>query len=223
LATDIHTENKMVRPKMLQHMVLDTSRTVTEMCALGRACQFTRSPYNEKGEAHPYTAIYSLFMAPLRDSEFEFAEIGTRGPSSALFWTHYFRNARHSFFGPAPNELVQLRLMGILKPYTGLVNWEQDGETIRGLAQSEKKFDRIVCSGPTQFDQQVRLIREAFPFLNSGGVLILEFLDRTVSEETIEKELAPILRGCALATSVVLNHENRVLNTDRALVLMKAV
>jgi SAM-dependent methyltransferase len=188
-----------------------------------------KSPYGNPNlplHRHPYTGVYAMLLAPLKNKEIEFAEIGIAGGNSAILWWNYFSKANYSFFDRDANFLDNIRKMKFptRTPYLGLMDVSVDGDIHNSLTKTGKLFDVILDDSSHEYDHQIRIAKEAFPFVKPGGYLIIEDIFRNASETNYETDLAELLPQCALAYFVVCNHEERYSpgwNNDKLFVLVK--
>lgn len=217
--------------KSIQHIVMDMTGAYTELCHLGRQAGTDKSPYNTciGKHKHPYTAIYDMILSPLRHKSIHFAEIGIAYGDSAAMWFNYFSNPAKLYFFDYKDEPIQcMKNMNLSpEPYLGLMDVSIDGDITRGLktAIGDELFDIILDDSSHVFEDQIRIIREAWPFIKPGGMLIVEDINRSWAENDFEKAIRDILRECSLAYFVVCNHEERFspgYNNDKILVLVKS-
>ena len=219
----------MYSKRRIQHIVVDTTGAYTDLCDLGRLCKTDKSPYGDKDSGlhrHPYTGFYSMLFAPLKGKPVQFAEIGVAGGGSVIMWYNYFRNAdRLCFFDRDENFLQNIRNMRFPEePYLGLIDVRVDGDTARALAAPGGLYDVVLDDSSHDFDDQVRIVKEAWPLIKPGGYMIVEDVFRSESEKKYEDALESILDDCSLAYFAVCNHEERYSpgwNNDKILVLVK--
>jgi SAM-dependent methyltransferase len=220
----------MFSRKLVQHMVIDTTHTYTELCNIGRIACTDKSPYGNIDlpiHRHPYTGVYSTLFSPLKNREIEFAEIGVAGGSSVILWWNYFTKASFSFFDRDQNFLNNVEKMEFpsRSPYLGLMDVSVDGDVRESLFKTGKQFDVIIDDSSHVYEHQVRIVKEAFPFVKSGGYLIVEDVYRSTPEEDYARDLKEVFTECAMVYFVVCNHEERYSpgwNNDKLLVLVKA-
>ena len=227
----------MYTRKRLQHIVMDSTGAYTELCHLGKLCGIDKSPYNETegGHRHPYSAVYSTLFAPLKNKPIMFAEIGVAGGGSVVMWWNYFKNARLSFFDRDQNFLNNVTNMVFPRnrPYMGLVDVRVDGDVGRAIMEAciaantdgPPMFDVILDDSSHDYPDQIRIIKESWPHIKSGGYMIVEDVYRSIPEADFERDLESVLPECAEAYFVVCNHEERYSpgwNNDKILVLVKA-
>ena len=99
-----------------------------------------------------------------------------------------------------------------------------DGGIKGSLLKTEKMFDVIIDDSSHDYDHQVRIVKEAFAFVKSGGYLIVEDVFRSAPESDYLRDLVDIIDKCSMVYFVVCNHEERYSpgwNNDKLLVFVK--
>jgi predicted O-methyltransferase YrrM len=94
----------------------------------------------------------------------------------------------------------------------------------RGLGATGGDLDVILDDSSHGVDDQIRIIKQAIPFLRPGGVIIIEDIFRDTPEERYEEGLADVLDQFSMAMFVVTEHERRYSpgwNNDKLLFLVK--
>lgn len=219
----------MFTQKRVQRIVIDTTDAYTELCNMGRLSSCDKSPYGDidmKIHRHPYTGVYSMLFAAFKYKHIEFAEIGVAGGSSFVLWWNYFVNASFSLFDRDQQFLDNITNMEIpnRRPHLGLMDVSVDGSIKESLEKTGKEFDIIIDDSSHDYEHQIRIVKEAFPFVKSGGYLILEDVFRAESEKKYEDALSEIIDQCSLVYFLVCNHEERYSpgwNNDKLLVFIK--
>jgi predicted O-methyltransferase YrrM len=212
---------------MIPRIVIDSTAVTSELCSLGRAAGTDKSPYNTVAHRHPYTAVYSMLFAPLKNRALRFAEIGVAGGASAMMWDNYFTNpaADLRMFDSDLNFLANGRgLVGSRFTFAQM-DVAKDGDVGRALAVGD--YDVIIDDSSHNFEHQIRIIKEAWPHIKSGGMLIVEDIFRSRPDEDYAKEIfaAEILEECSAAYFVMCEHAARWSpgwDNDKLLVLVKA-
>jgi hypothetical protein len=220
----------MYSQKRLQHIVMDSTGAYTAMCHIGKLCRTDKSPYNgvEHGmHRHPYTAVYSTLFAPLKNRDIVFGEIGVAGGASVILWWNYFTKATFYFFDRDQNCLNNIINMKFPKnvPKTGILDVSVDGDIDRAILKTGQKFDILIDDSSHDYAHQIRIVKESWPHIKSGGYMIVEDIFRKTPEGDYERDLDAIIDDCAEAYFVVCNHEERYSpgwNNDKLLVLVKA-
>jgi len=215
----------------IQRITIDSSDAMTELCFLGKSTGADKSPYNICRHRHPYTAVYNMLFASLKNKPIEFAEIGVAAGCSAILWDMYFtsEHMRLHYFDRDASFLEHGRQMTGGRTNYSLMDVSVDGEVVRALRQSfgegTVQYDVILDDSSHEHEHQIRIIKEAFPLLKPGGLLIIEDIFRSTPEEEYERELLDILPQCSAAYFVMCEHKDRWSpgwDNDKLLVLVKA-
>ena len=218
---------------MIPRIVVDSSDAETELCFLGRMSNTDKSPYKDpmrhERHRHAYTAVYTMLFASLRGRPIEFAEIGVALGSSALLWDMYFQHKDTTIhmFDRDENFLARAKEMTGEQVKFSLMDVSVDGDVARALKESSagKQYDVIIDDSSHEHGHQIRIIKEAFPLLKQGGILVVEDIFRATPEEEYSKHLGSIVHQCSAAYFVMCEHKNRWSpgwDNDKLLVLVKS-
>ena len=215
----------MYARKPIQRIVIDTTGSYTELCEIGKKLGIDKSPYTTRDGAHrhPYTGVYSMIFAPLKNQKIRFAEIGIAGGGSVILWNHYFKQATFRFFDCDENFLETSRSFGFPNNTFDKMDVSKDGDIARALG--DELYDIILDDSSHKIEDQIRIIKEALPLVKSGGYIIIEDVFRNTPEIDYLKELIDVLPSFSQAYFVICNHEERYSpgwNNDKLLVLCKA-
>jgi len=210
---------------MIPSLIIDSTSCPTELCFLGKICHADKSPYNEFGHRHPYTPIYNMLMAQYKSQPVRFAEIGVAGSASVQMWNRYFEKGTFYFFDRDQNFLDNGKnvtkgtnstfiLMDVIVP-----------ESIRkALEETGGNLDILLDDSSHNPNDQYHIIHEALPFVKSGGMIIIEDVNRDEPEENYLKILQDIYHEFSYVSFVITEHTNRYSpgwNNDKLLVLIK--
>jgi predicted O-methyltransferase YrrM len=213
--------------QMISRLVIDSSDAMTELCFLGKAVGTDKSPYNTVKHRHPYTAVYTMLFSSLKNRPVNFAEIGVATGNSTLLWDFYFKHpeTRIHMFDSDQNFLDHARgLVGNSSSFAKM-DVSVDGDVSRALKESHKgEYDVILDDSSHEHGHQIRIIKEAFPLLKQGGLLIVEDIFRSTAEEEYTRELGSVIPLCSAAYFVVCDHKDRWSpgwDNDKLLVLVK--
>jgi len=215
----------MYKRKAIQHVAVDTTGTYTELCEIGKKLGIDKSPYTTRDGAHrhPYTGVYSMIFAPLKNKKIRFAEIGIAGGGSVILWNHYFRQATFQFFDCDEKFLENSRSFGFPNSTFSIMDVAKDGDIRRALG--EELYDIVLDDSSHKYEDQIRIIKEALPLVKSGGYIIIEDVFRNIPEEDYLRDLKEVLPEFSESYFVMCNHEERYSpgwNNDKLLVLCKA-
>ena len=208
-------------------LTIDSSLARTELCEIGAKAQTDKSPYNTRCHRHPYTAVYTMLLAPFKNMPVHFAEIGIALGNSALMWDRYFRHdaAHIHMFDRDANFCEHADGITGNRLTVGLMDVGVDGDVRRALAEaSAAPYDVIIDDSSHEHGHQIRIIKEAFPLLRQGGLLIVEDIFRATAGSEYTKELGDVLPLCSTAYFVLCEHKDRWSpgwDNDKMLVLVK--
>ena len=212
---------------MIPRLVIDSSDAMTELCFLGKATGTDKSPYNTRTHRHPYTAVYNMLFSPFKNKPVNFAEIGVAAGSSAVLWNLYFKSTdtRIHMFDSDQNFLDHAKDFVGARCSFAKMDVSVDGDVERALKESHPgEYDVILDDSSHNHGHQIRIIKEAFPLLRQGGLLIVEDIFRSTAEDEYTRELGSILPLCSAAYFVVCEHKDRWSpgwDNDKLLILVK--
>jgi predicted O-methyltransferase YrrM len=208
-------------------LTIDSSLARTELCEIGAKAQTDKSPYNTVRHRHPYTAVYTMLLAQFKNMPVHFAEIGIASGASAIMWDRYFRHdgAHIHMFDRDANFCEHADEMTGDRVTVGLMDVGVDGDVRRALLEaSVDPYDVIIDDSSHEHGHQIRIIKEAFPLLRQGGLLIVEDIFRSTAESEYTSHLEDILPLCSTAYFVLCEHKDRWSpgwDNDKMLVLVK--
>jgi hypothetical protein len=83
----------------INSITIDSTNSTTDLCELGgKIHQTDKSPYNNVGHRHPYTAVYDFIFANKRYDKLNIGEFGILYNMSMKCWRDYFKNSTlHGF------------------------------------------------------------------------------------------------------------------------------
>lgn len=212
---------------MIDKVVIDSTDAFTELCRLGRTFNTDKSPYNVISHRHPYTAVYSMLFSPFKGRAIRFAEIGVAGGASARLWDAYFTHSdtRIEMFDRDADFLKHADEITSERVHCSLMDVQKEGDIQRALQEQGGDYDVIIDDSTHGFEDQIRIVKEAFPLLKPGGILIVEDVFRATEEAKYERELIDILGQCSTSYFVMCEHMARWSpgwDNDKLLVLVKA-
>jgi predicted O-methyltransferase YrrM len=215
-------------PNTIERITIDSSDAMTELCFLGKSTGSDKSPYNTCRHRHPYTAVYNMLFSPLKNQPIHFAEIGVAAGCSAILWDLYFTHegTRLHYFDREEGFLENGRGLTSSRTKYSLMDVSVDGDVVRALkgSRGEALYDVILDDSSHEHGHQIRIIKEAFPLLKQGGLLIVEDIFRSIPEEEYSRELTDILPQCSAAYFILCEHKYKFSpgwDNDKLLVLVK--
>jgi hypothetical protein len=218
---------------MIPHYVIDTTAAQTELCQLGHLSRTDKSPFNPAGHRHPYTGVYSMLFAPLRGRPaLRFAEIGVAMGASMEVWEAYFKRDDTVIYAFDRDEgfLTGLK-QRVPSPriQCGVMDVQVDGAIHESLAAASggQPYDVIIDDSTHGLEDQLRIIKEAFPLVRAGGgLLIIEDIFRSTPDSAFYDAVGAAFAGApgSFAYFVECEHELKWSpgwDNDRLLVLVK--
>ena len=206
-------------------IVIDSTNALTELCYMGKLTRTDKTPYNENGHRHPYTAVYSLLFGSLRYRECKFAEIGVAGGASVVLWNNYFKNASFYFFD---RDTDFLNNASNYVPKEKNTFTEMDvkncSSIVKGLEATGGELDILLDDSTHTREDQILIIKEGLPFVKSVGMIFIEVVYRNESEENYLNELKDVLDNFSQVFFITTDHALRYSpgwDNDKLLVLIK--
>jgi predicted O-methyltransferase YrrM len=212
---------------MIDKVVINSTDAFTELCRQGRSFNTDKSPYNVVSHRHPYTAVYSMLFSSMKNKAIRFAEIGVAGGASARLWDAYFTHTdtRIEMFDRDADFLKNADEITTDRVRCSLMDVQKEGDIARALQEQGGDYDVIIDDSTHGLEDQIRIVKEAFPLLKSGGILVVEDIFRATEEAEYERELKDILGQCTTSYFVMCEHMARWSpgwDNDKLLVLVKA-
>jgi predicted O-methyltransferase YrrM len=210
---------------MIPTLIIDSTNCITELCYLGRLCNTDKSPYNINGHRHPYTPVYNMLMGQYKSKPIRFAEIGVAGGASVHMWTRYFENGTFYFFDRDQSFLDNAANTAGVERNTFILMDVTKPESVReSLEKTGGNLDILLDDSSHNPDDQYHIIREGLPFVKSGGMIIIEDVERAKEDSVYENILKGIDHEFSFISFILTEHSNKYSpgwNNDKLLVLVK--
>lgn len=214
---------------LIPTFVIESTHAATELCAIGHHTGTDKSPYNPTGHRHPYTPVYSILFAPLKRRPIRLAEIGVARGASAVMWNSYFTHPDtliHMFDRDADLLQAAMRQVRSDRVRYGIMDVSIDGDVSGSLevCSDGLLYDVIIDDSSHEHGHQLRIIREAFPLLKPGGILVIEDVFRSIDEREYYEPLKDVLEHCSFYYFALCEHALKWSpgwNNDRLLILVK--
>ena len=142
-----------------------------------------------KKDSNYCTSFYNLLFSPFKYKQINFGEIGIYKNSSMKIWREYFSNA-HLYGWDNDSSLLQSAKEDNL-PDTSYDYMDVTSEVsiCEAFEKSNSKFDILIDDSDHTFWSRIKIIRNAYKYLNPGGILIIEGL---LSEDSFESYMEEI-------------------------------
>ena len=193
----------------------------TELCEIATRYGTDKSP--DTGCKHGYTLFYRYMFESIIDDSLNIAEIGVSNGASIRTWHEYFSASMiYGFDNDAvcidsfeKTERIHLSHMDVC-----------DGQSIvSGFEQTGVLYDLIIDDSTNVFEDQIRIIQNAYKFLKPGGFIVIEDIRSDVIEMTYENALWQILNEFSAVYFVKVVHNRQDKNgikNHKLLFLVKA-
>ena len=156
----------------------------TELCFIGEKYGTDKSPLVYHMGHHAYTPFYNFLFSNIRYKPIVFGEIGIYKNASMKMWREYFSDATLYGWDSKPEHSTEERynydfienaksdnLNNVIYDY---MNVKDETSIIESFERANTKFDVIIDEASHEFWDQIKVIRNAYKYLNPGGCLIIE-------------------------------------------------
>lgn len=215
----------------INSIIIDSTKTKSDLCILGTKYPTDKSPYstentetsNGSGHRHPYTAVYDLLFSQLRYKKIKLAEIGILNNMSMLCWREYFPNAELYGFEFNTTLLSNAKSANLKNTIYDFIDIK-DENSLSATLPKYGKYDIIIEDSTHIFEDQVRLIKLAHNYLNSGGILVIEDIFRIENEERYNEMISDVKKYYSLITFINTEHDLKYSpnwNNDKLLIFIR--
>lgn len=128
----------------------------------------------DKGTLHSYTGAYEFLLSPYRDREVRLLEVGVQYGGSSLLWHDYLPKSRLSLVDVANQVGPNIFSRMDESRYRLYIADAYADSTVKEVAEDAKGFDVMIDDGPHSLQSQILFINKYLPYLNEGGILIIE-------------------------------------------------
>jgi len=215
----------------LRSLKIDYKTLKSDLCEIGRVYDTDKSAWRDNRtlyrHCHPYTLFYNGLFKNKRNEKLKIAEIGILKGSSLLMWNLYFGN---SIIYGLEHCIDFIREFMILNPYTeriklDYINVKSEESITETFERIKEEFDLIIEDTTHLLEDQLRVIETVYKYLKPGGMLIIEDILKSESEDKyieVIKKLGDIYQDYYF---VELDHVNKWspnANNDKLLILIKS-
>lgn len=201
----------------------------SELCEIGRKYDTDKSSQRNNvtdvRHCHPYTLFYEGIFKNKKDSNLKIAELGILHGGSLLMWKEYFTNAEIYGFD-YDNNLINNFKQNYNNDRITLsnINVNNKNSIIRAFSELNILYDIIIEDTTHQFEDQIRVIENAYKYLKPGGIMIIEDIFKSYNELNYINRLSSILEHFQDYYFIELDHVNKNStgwNNDKLFVLIK--
>ena len=166
---------------------IDSTLIKSELCKIGERVATDKSPYNRKLHRHPYTSIYNLIFNNLKHKKFNFAEIGILHNKSIKMWREFFPNAIIYGFEFDEDLIRNAKLEKLRNVFYKKIDVKDIISIKTSFKKTRKTFDIIIDDSTHNYFDQINIIKNTLPYLNTGGILIIEDIPKNKKEYSEER------------------------------------
>lgn len=186
----------------------------SELCELGRKYDTDKSSQRyrvtNQRHCHPYTLFYDGLFKNKKEEPLKIAELGILDGGSLLMWREYFKNAQIVGFEYNDNLIANFRKRFNNNRISLFnINVNNKDSISSAFHNVNMQYDIIIEDTTHQFEDQIRVIENAYTYLKPGGIMIIEDIFKSYDEKNYINRLAPILHHFQDYYFVELDHVNR--------------
>jgi predicted O-methyltransferase YrrM len=211
----------------METLKVDYKSNVSDLCEIGRKYDTDKSSQRNNvtnyRHCHPYTLFYEGLFRNKKNEPLKIAELGIGG--STLMLQEYFINSVIYGFD-CNNDLISNFKNKYNNERITLSNLDVTNKEsiIKALNDLNVTYDIIFEDTTHQFEDQIRVIENIYPYLKPGGILIIDSIFKSYNENDYINRLTPILDHFQDYYFIELHHVNRNStgwNNDKLFVLVK--
>lgn len=204
-------------------LFIDSTDCPTELCRIGGNFDTDKSPFsvNSACSKHRkgYTAIYQMLFSTFKHRLVRIAEIGIEAGASLRMWSKFFSSeARIHVFEKNTqfiDDAKKFNLPNVTFVHTDVDNIQYLDNSFQTTRVS---FDIIIDDSTHHIPHQNNIINTVSKYLKSGGMLIIEDIDRDTPLSYYK--IDPAI--WEFHTFIICHHSNRnCYNNDKLLYLVK--
>jgi len=166
-----------------------------------------------------------MLFAVYKNKNINFAEIGVAGGSSVVMWNAFFEKANLFFYDRDQSFLDNAKqYVSIKRNIFSLMDVRDVKCMIENFKSIENGLDILVDDSSHNVDDQNLIIHAALPYIKSGGMIIIEDVNRNDSEDLYFKILEDIHHEFSFISFILTEHNDRFspgYNNDKLLLLVK--
>jgi predicted O-methyltransferase YrrM len=213
----------------METLKINYNSSKTELCEIGSKYDTDKSSQRKnvtnQRHCHPYTLFYDSLFRNKKNDSLKIAELGILHGSSLRMWQEYFINSQiygfeydnnliNNFKKQFNNDRITLSNIDVTKK----------DSIVKTFSELNIMYDIIIEDTTHQFEDQIRIIENIYPFLKPGGILIIEDVFKSYNEKNYIDRLNDILHYFQDYYFIELDHNNRNStgwNNDKLFILVK--
>jgi len=159
---------------LFDKIIIDTSLTNSKLCKLGKKFPTNKSPINLGSHRSGFTGVYNLLFSQFKNKKIILGEIGIEDNNSIKMWGGYFKNASIHGFEIDDKKIKKAKKDNLKKTFYHKINVHSEKSIENSFKKTKNKFDIIIDDSTHIFEDQIRIIKSCYKFINVNGILIIE-------------------------------------------------
>lgn len=203
---------------------IDSSDYMGNLCKLGSIHPTDKSPYNKENNLHkhPYSAVYDLLFAQLKNKEITLGEIGILDNNSMKCWREFFPFA--NLIGMEYNkDLINKAKLDNIENCNYIDLNVQNQESL-DIIKNNYKFDILIDDSTHIFEDQVNIILTLSSCINNGGIFVIEDIFKNIKTSLFLERIKPVSHIFSYIGFINCEHKLKYSgswNNDRLLIMIK--
>lgn len=126
----------------------------------------------DKNTTHSYIESYEGLFKKFKDRKINFLEIGIHYGGSIILWQEFFKNSKLDFVDIVNN--INPNIFAKISNNCKLHFVDAYSDENVKVITDNKKYDIMIDDGPHTLESQMSFIEKYLPYLNVGGVMVIE-------------------------------------------------
>lgn len=165
---------KYSQQKKINTYKIETTDAKTELCKLGSKFPTDKSPYNHVQSRHPYTAIYDIYFKKYKKKKINIAEIGILTNNSIKTLRSYFKSAKIYAFEFNRNYIAKAKKDNLKNTIYKFIDVTNSKSIKKSFEKTKAKFKFIIDDSTHDINDQIRIAKNCYKYLDEDGILIIE-------------------------------------------------
>jgi predicted O-methyltransferase YrrM len=165
-----------------------------------------------------------MLLSQYKTTPVKFAEIGVAGGASVCMWNCFFEKGNLFFYDRDENFLSHSKSFVGSNNVFSIMNVNDISSIRNGLELTQGNLDILLDDSSHNIDDQKRILEVGVDFVRSGGMIIIEDIDRNIPNEHYYDIIKNIKDKFSFISFIITEHDNRYspgYNNDKLFVLIK--
>lgn len=181
-----------IKLRKINKIVFNSLNSISNLCEIGAKYDTDKSPISNINLRHSYTLLYDFIFNKVKYQNLKIAEIGIWKNGGIKSFLEYFPNAEIHGFEKEDYLISEAKKHNLKNTTYHSVDISNPQSITDSLRNSGGDFDIIIEDADHRFEHQVNVVLNIVEFLKPGGVLIIEDIFKSISEEEFEIKITPV-------------------------------